>query len=172
MLWHTDRCEQGMFGFHALRLTKEGVSLPAFDDFIFLDAQTFPFELVCGLREKDIIETVWISPLDAQRGFSNRKASEKISEDELHHFGGFFKRSWRSNDILWGRLDGLCQLVESLLKSDRVGMVLDNPSLRKTLRDTLLSQGAHSLDPAELFPHAGEATQKRLKTWLEDLDYL
>ena len=33
------------------------------------------------------------------------KPEDKVSGDTFFHFGGFSQRSWRSNDILWGRLD-------------------------------------------------------------------
>ena len=38
----------------------------------------------------------------------------------LGHFAAFFKRSWRSNDILWGRLDGACELVDTLVDAKRL----------------------------------------------------
>src|SRR5207237_280530 len=98
----------------------------AYDQFEELDAQLFPIELIAGLHEKDIIKTVRISPADADKGFSNKGLSDKVSGDALYHFGGFFKRSWRSNDILWGRLDSLCQLVESLLTPERLVEVLED----------------------------------------------
>jgi hypothetical protein len=87
----------------------------AYDRFEELDAQLYFMEMLAGLHEKDIIETIRISPRDAGKAFSRSSYSDKVSGDALYHFGGFFKRSWRSNDILWGRLDGLCQLIETLL---------------------------------------------------------
>jgi hypothetical protein len=71
------------------------------------------------LHEKDIVDIVRISPRDAQKGFSLAEPSDKVTGTMVYHFGAFFKRSWRSNDILWGRLDGLCQLVETLLEEKR-----------------------------------------------------
>ncbi|HEU0100845.1 MAG TPA: DUF3376 domain-containing protein, partial [Mycobacteriales bacterium] len=37
-----------------------------------------------------------------------------------HHFGAFYRRSWRTSDWLRGRLDGCAQLVEVLLAPDRL----------------------------------------------------
>jgi len=60
---------------------------------------------------------------------------DKVSGDALHHCGGFLKRSWRSNDIMWGRLDGLCQLVETLLSPLRLLEVM-----KSDLKDSLLAR--------------------------------
>ena len=109
-----------------------------YERFAELDAILFPLEMVGELHEKDIIETVRISPLDARKGFSGRETADKIAGDALYHSGGFFKRSWRANDILWGRVDGLCQLVESLLTRDRVAELAGSATWRSQLRAALL----------------------------------
>jgi hypothetical protein len=137
----------------------------AYERFQELDMQLFPIEMMAGLHEKDIIETIRISPRDAQKGFSRSGFSDKVAGDALYHFGRFFKRSWRSNDILWGRLDGLCQLVESLLQHDRLRQIGQEPTLRARLRQRLEGD----LDPARLFPQAGRPTQDDLRTWLAAL---
>jgi hypothetical protein len=129
--------------------------------------------LVARLHEKDVIKTVRISPLDAQKGFSSRAPVDKVSGDVLHHFGGFFKRSWRSNDILWGRLDGLCELVESLLRRERFEAILADDNWRHEVRDCLFVPNgspaagwAEAMTPALLFPHAGAKTQTNIGQWL------
>ena len=134
----------------------------AYDEFLFLDAYLYPIETVAGLTEKDVIETVRISPLDARTAFSDRPASAKVSGDALYHFGGFFKRSWRSNDILWGRLDGLCQLVESLLKPERIREVLESRRTPAELRQLV----AGPLAPEALLPRAGSPTHEAMGLWL------
>ena len=51
----------------------------------------------------------------------NRKlASDKLTGLQLHHFGAFYKRSWRANDWMWGRIDGAGWLVHLLLSPDRL----------------------------------------------------
>jgi Protein of unknown function (DUF3376) len=137
----------------------------AYERFRELDMQLFPIEMMAGLREKDIIETIRMSPRDAQKGFSRSGFSDKVAGDALYHFGGFFKRSWRSNDILWGRLDGLCQLVESFLQRDRLRQIGQEPTLRARIRQRLEGD----LDPARLFPQAGRTTQDDLRAWLAAL---
>ncbi|HEX8189538.1 MAG TPA: patatin-like protein [Pyrinomonadaceae bacterium] len=161
----------------------------AYKNFSEYDAQLFPIEFVADLNGKDVIETVRISPVDAERGFSNKGLSDKVSGDALYHFAGFFKRSWRSNDILWGRLDGLCQLVETLLTPKRIERVLSNEVLLGRARGRFFVERegneadreknkdyaqpgwdwVPAMNPARLFPHAGQTTQDDIGKWLRDL---
>jgi hypothetical protein len=146
--------------------------LRAYERFEDLDMHLFPLEMVGGLNEKDIIETIRISPLDANRGFSNRKLEEKVSGDAVHHFGGFFKRSWRSNDILWGQLDGLCQLAETLLDPKRLKKIIDSDSWRRRVRKRFFDstgKACDALDLERLFPSASRDTREALDRWLSDL---
>jgi len=139
----------------------------AYDRFEDLDMQLYPMEMLAGLYEKDIIETIRISPRDAEKAFSRNSYSDKVSGDALYHFGGFFKRSWRSNDILWGRLDGLCQLLETLVKSERLKELGEGQDARRRIADRLRSDTP--LDPAQVFPRSGKITQDSLRTWFFDL---
>ena len=138
----------------------------AYERFADIDARLYPLELMGGLNEKDIIETVRVSPCDARRGFSRRPASDKLAGDALHHFGGFFKASWRSNDVLWGRLDGLCQLCEVLLSPQRLQSIGEHDELRRKVAQAIRQPALHA---AALFPLAGPLTQARLQTWIEAL---
>src|SRR5215813_2544787 len=170
-LLQTDACETRMIkGFlmedpdrASIGEAREQVQ-KAYNKFAAIDAHLLPIELFGDLHEKDTIATIRISPRDAQKGFSKKPAGTKVSGDTLHHFGGFFKRSWRSNDILWGWLDGLCQLVESLLMPERLREVLQDEELYKQVRARVVE--GKDLDPAMLFPHAGPATHKRCREWL------
>jgi patatin-related protein len=47
-------------------------------------------------------------------------AQRKLTGMQFHHFGAFYKRSWRANDWMWGRLDGAGWLVHALLDPRRV----------------------------------------------------
>ena len=47
-------------------------------------------------------------------------AQQKLTGMQFHHFGAFYKRSWRANDWMWGRLDGTGWLVHALLDPRRV----------------------------------------------------
>jgi predicted acylesterase/phospholipase RssA len=54
---------------------------------------------------------------------SPASASEKLTGVGLGHFAGFYRRSWRANDFMWGRLDAAARIVDLLLDSpsDEVG---------------------------------------------------
>jgi len=143
----------------------------AYEGFERLDTHLFPLEMVGDLHEKDVIETIRISPRDAQRGFSSNDLPAKVAGDAVFHFGGFFKRSWRSNDILWGRLDGLCQLVETLLDYGRIASLVRSPGKRQRLRSRFLDGEVwrSALDPASLFPRSGDRTHDECRRWLSRL---
>jgi hypothetical protein len=136
----------------------------------------YPIELIGGLREKDIIETIRISPRDAQAGFSGLVGPDKVAGKALYHFASFFKRSWRANDILWGRLDGLAELTECLLSLERVQQIVGDERWRDRVRRRFFEEAPDgsgkttlkpALDPALLFPHAGQITQNGCRQWLE-----
>jgi len=151
----------------------------AYNHFTYFDAILFPMELASGLRAKNVIKTVRFSPFDAQRGFSKKTINEKVAGLAVHHFGAFFKRSWRSNDILWGRLDGISQLGECLLEGERIRRVVSNPNSLDLLqrRFGLCENGGftgvipndHALHPSNLFPNSPKASQVRIQCWLQDL---
>lgn len=146
----------------------------AYERFETLDTLLFPMDLMGGLREMDLIRAIRISPGDAHQGFSSVPAENKLSGDLAHHFGGFFKRSWRANDILWGRLDGVCQLVEVLLTPERLKRLRADKRMLETVRHRMLKfpkeEGSalrDEYDPARLFPYAGKATHESLSKWIQ-----
>ena len=47
-------------------------------------------------------------------------AAAKLTGLKMHHFGAFYKASWRANDWMWGRLDGAGWLVHVLLDPQRL----------------------------------------------------
>jgi len=51
-------------------------------------------------------------------------AQQKLTGMQFHHFGAFYKRSWRANDWMWGRLDGAGWLVHVLLEPQRVRWIV------------------------------------------------
>jgi patatin-related protein len=53
-------------------------------------------------------------------GHGSSTPETKLAGMKLNHFGGFLKRSWRANDWLWGRLDGVEHLTRALLTPGRL----------------------------------------------------
>jgi patatin-related protein len=47
-------------------------------------------------------------------------ATDKLTGLQLHHFGAFYRSSWRANDWMWGRIDGAGWVVYLLLQPERV----------------------------------------------------
>jgi len=144
-----------------------------YEQFLCLDSVVYPLEAIADLAPKDTIRTVRFSPVDAQKGFSDRDLRQKLSGDALGHFAGFFKRSWRSNDILWGRLDAVCQLTELLFSQDRMRVITNRDFQRQTIRGTLGidAQGSHGLrkELVKSFPHAGDKALDQIAKWLEEI---
>lgn len=90
--------------------------LDKFKNFRDVDETLYSYEYLADFSSKELIELLRISPNDADRGYGKGKGlNDKLAGDQFQAFGGFFKRSWRSNDILWGRLDGLNRLVDALV---------------------------------------------------------
>jgi hypothetical protein len=141
-----------------------------------LDAWLFPLEFVAGLHERDVIRVTRLSPVDARRGLCQRDHREKLCGDELAHFGAFLKRSWRANDILWGRLDGVCQLVETLAERGWLVETLATMQRRTILGcdgTTPTAERAERvaawLRAHEIFPRAGETLRLAIAKKLAEL---
>ncbi len=93
------------------------------------DAITLPF--VYGVAEEATpVKVVRLSSQEGtalvneveevQRSLDNPgyKPRKKLAGTSLHHFGGFFARAWRENDILWGRLDAAERIVRTVLGNE------------------------------------------------------
>ncbi|WP_219471459.1 DUF3376 domain-containing protein, partial [Nonomuraea rhizosphaerae] len=58
---------------------------------------------------------------ESRNGFTcHTTPGEKLAGLQLNHFGAFYKRSWRGNDWLWGRVDAAGWLVYLLLQPARL----------------------------------------------------
>jgi hypothetical protein len=136
----------------ALMTAAPGAVERAYRAFGARDQVLYPLEAVSGIRERDVIHTVRLSPVDARAGFCDKSLAQKVAGVKVGHFGAFFKRSWRSNDILWGRLDGVCELVDVLVEEQRLEELLAKDKLTG-IHESL------SRNLAESFPFLSE--QKR-----------
>jgi patatin-related protein len=74
-----------------------------------------------GKPEPDqLVELLEISST-APNGFDHReRGDEKVAGRQLGHFGAFYKRSWRANDWMWGRLDGATRLTQVIVDPTRL----------------------------------------------------
>jgi hypothetical protein len=142
-------------------------------EFAALDRELLELELVSGLRERDEIRLTRFSPGDATQGFSgNGKTANqpKVLGLLFGHFGAFMKESWRVNDILWGRLDGTCQLVDLLLNSEAVERVwAANSNFRSKIRQKFLDDSGlfkPEMEPRSFMPNCGEEVDRKLRALL------
>ena len=95
--------------------------LQQWQTFSCLDCELYPFEYLTNLSEKEIIHPIEISPDTAQLGVGKDKTTqEKLAGTRFYHVGGCFKKSWRSNDLIWGRLDGLNRILEGTITPESV----------------------------------------------------
>ena len=123
-----------------------------FDDF---DQVRFPILYGTEVGEADVVEIIRISPEDAPSLIAERSPNEKrrkLAGTALFNFGAFLDRSWRQNDIMWGRLDGAERLITALLPDtdDTQGSPVDNSKIRNALIEE-----AHQAILEEEFPVSG-----------------
>jgi predicted acylesterase/phospholipase RssA len=72
---------------------------------------------------------------------------DKLAGMKLGHFGGFLKRSWRANDWLWGRLDGVEHVLRTLLDLDYLKRLCKRrPDIAERLADTAFNTGDAEVD--------------------------
>ncbi|MEO6701123.1 MAG: DUF3376 domain-containing protein, partial [Jatrophihabitantaceae bacterium] len=98
--------------------------------------------LPVGVDVEQPVELVQVSADTRTLLASNRStAAAKLTGMQLHHFGAFYKPSWRANDWMWGRLDGCGWLVHILLDPRRLSAVMQNNRVAAGQRaQTLLDQ--------------------------------
>ena len=111
--------------------------------FPFWDIVVYPIQALAGVDERDHVEVVRISPLDAR--LLSKDGPRKLKGIGLHHFAAFFKRSYRENDYLWGRLDAAERLM-ALLLDDPMKPGLEAPAAEcRLLFEAILREEAPTL---------------------------
>lgn len=114
-----------------------------YDHFEYFDMLTFPITYATPIGESDVVDVYRISPQDATGLFSAQKSGRpKLAGTKLGNFGAFFKKEWRENDILWGRLDGAERIISTL--------VPESPQRTELLLRAWLAILKENLDPANL----------------------
>ncbi|HSB01594.1 MAG TPA: patatin-like protein [Anaerolineales bacterium] len=114
-----------------------------YDYFEYFDMLTFPITYATPIGESDVVDVYRISPEDATGLFSAQKSKRpKLAGTKLGNFGAFFKKEWRQNDIMWGRLDGAERIISTLLP--------ESPKRTELLLKAWLTILKENLDPANL----------------------
>lgn len=92
-----------------------------FERYVLWDLFILPLDQLSDGGERDRVGFIRISPSAAR--YVRKPAEEKVAGDTLGHFGGFARRSWRKNDILWGRLDTAEVIAQVLFETaDRAAL--------------------------------------------------
>ncbi|MBZ0215438.1 MAG: patatin-like protein, partial [Fimbriimonadaceae bacterium] len=86
----------------------------AYIGFPFFDVLSFPMMQWEDLDEFEEILIDRISPIDAT-AIRSGGTREILRGTSMRRFGGFFNRSYRENDYLWGRLNAADRLVDIIL---------------------------------------------------------
>lgn len=69
-------------------------------------------------EETDVVEIYRVSPEDARVLIPEEDLRErKLAGTSIGNFGAFFYEPFRTNDLLWGRLDGADRIITALLAS-------------------------------------------------------
>ena len=132
-----------------------------------VDPETHPLEVLTGMCGYDVMKIARISPLDAKNEFGI-DGLEKVAGQRYGHFGAFFKKSWRANDIMWGRLDAAYELVDILVNTERVRAVFQKPTAEiSAALEELRAATAHLRE--QLQPVLEPAMHEQLFRWLERL---
>ena len=113
-----------------------------YDNYEDYDLLTYPILYESGVGEADTIDIIRISPEDAKQLIDERKTGcHKLAGSALGHFGAFLARSWRQNDILWGRLDGAERLISALLPDHPLRTQLIGLAQAQIVCETILPMG-------------------------------
>lgn len=78
------------------------------------------------------------TPIFAQRPTAPPRpteAKEKLTGLGLAHFAGFYRRAWRANDFMWGRLDAAARVVDLLLDRPPEGEDSEDDAAREATAD-------------------------------------
>ncbi|MFI6567443.1 patatin-like protein [Streptomyces sp. NPDC050534] len=141
---------------------RDGVALALFD----LHVATRSV-LPVGTEVEQPVELVQVSA-DTRCALAPRRptAAKKLTGLQLHHFGAFYKSSWRANDWTWGRLDGAGWLVHLLLDPRRILTVVPDAEEGKSRAEAFYKQlcdlFADGKDPDQPVDEAPDGTVTRL----------
>ena len=131
-------------------------------NFETFDTALFPLMYDSDVGTPEPISIVRVSPEDATALYDQSVPGrpQKLAGASLAHFGAFLDRSFRTNDILWGRLDGAERIIRSLLPTEakkeaakdlihRAQIIIIQDFLRERQKDLagLIYEVAKTVDP-------------------------
>lgn len=109
-----------------------------YEHFDHYDMAILPMQYGTNSSETPHVDIVRISPTDAKNLCDDSRGQRsKLAGRMYFSFGAFFAKSWRENDMLWGRLDGAEILVRDLLRNTPAAKTLA-PNDSRTLADVFI----------------------------------
>jgi patatin-related protein len=96
--------------------------------FAYWDLLLYPIQALSDVAELDTIEVTRISPEDTT-ALQPKGTVQRLKGVRLGHFGAFLSRSYRENDLLWGRLDAVERLFSVLVDVSKQNEVVLEPQL-------------------------------------------
>jgi patatin-related protein len=145
-----------------------------YEDYDDYDMIIFPIIFGTNIGELDVAEIIRISPEDAGHLIRERDTGcQKLAGTSLSHFGAFLNRSWRENDILWGRLDGAERIIEALLPGHPQAKALIGEAQAAIMLETIEPMGREEtknlLVESLMRPRRGEADGPALSHFIRNL---
>jgi patatin-related protein len=133
-----------------------------YDAYDFYDAVSFP--ILYGTETATLKQTAVhrVSPRDATsliNEANDSKGRTKLAGDSLNAFGAFFQKSWRRNDLMWGRLDGVERIINMLLPWNDDQTKQCRAELLREAQGTILAQCLHADDVRNLLSAAVDAVE-------------
>lgn len=105
----------------AIHTAELGDHRAAIEQFEALDFALMPFHARNPNLEAEQVSPVLLGA-DRVAGYAPKEsARRKLAGDDFYAFAAFFRQSWRSNDLLWGRLDAAQNLIDSLVDRESIG---------------------------------------------------
>ena len=122
--------------------------------FPFWDAMIYPVTALSEAGELRPLQIVRVSPIDSTR-LGLKTAKDKLKGVKDAHFGAFFKREWRENDYLWGRLDAAERLIGLVLHGSQ-GFHAEDWEVKPALAAVLAEEKASLSSVQELVERLGK----------------
>jgi patatin-related protein len=152
--------------------TEQG-RLDALVDALLTDASS-PDRVLEKMLRLEVVHVAFAGVTDtAEQGVELVQVScgnaELLTGIQLHHFGAFYRRSWRANDWLRGRLDGCEQLVQMLLAPERLRQLnLEPADALKALKH--IAVGPDGNDRHQELTAEWDAVEPQLRAELQVLE--
>ncbi|WP_332603598.1 patatin-like protein [Arthrobacter sp. S2(2024)] len=123
--------------------------LGSYAGYAMWDAVAFPLLALSAIEQSTLIQVDRISPKDG----APATGRPKLKGTGLANFAAFFRKDWRENDYIWGRLDATTRLLrlvhpdisnediadalEAVLDEEKSLSALKDPTLRKALDESI-----------------------------------